>query len=40
MEEIGRTPYMLKVVMTNTTDTMATGGTRVNFNAIRSLLSK
>ena len=39
MEEIGRTPYMLKVVMANTTDTMAASGTRVNFNAIRSLLS-
>ena len=31
---------MLKVVVANTTDAMAAGGTRVNFNAIRSLLSK
>ena len=33
-------PHMLKVVMANMTDTMAASGTRVNFNAIRSLLSK
>ena len=40
MEEIGRTPYMLKVVMANKTDTMAASDTCVNFNAICSLLSK